>query len=368
MFIPSAKSKFSLISVCLIAIVLFFWVDNSRVFVKERYFDQKYKAAVLMQEAEKIIIEYRLAQGVIIDEVNDPNSTALIGEKNTIITTDRGNLTAKLTSLNPNFAGVMVDLFKKAKVKKGDQVAVSCTGSFPGINLAVMSAAMVLDLDLILISSVGASMFGATDTIFTWLDIESLLNEKEIFPYKSVAASLGGGRDLGRSLSKYGRELIEEAIKRNNVQLVHEKSLEKNILKKMAIFENETGKKDIKLYMNIGGGLSSLGSTINGKLVTPGYHKFLYLKNLPVKGTMFLFAEKNVPIIHLLDILDIAEDYDLPVAPEPLPRPGTGRVFEVERYNMTIAAIALVIMIILIAVVIFFDHKELKLKEDEINL
>jgi poly-gamma-glutamate system protein len=348
--------------------VFFFWVDNSRVFVKERYFDQKYKAAVLMQEAERIIMEYRLAQGVIIDEVNDPNSTALIGEKNTMITTDRGNLTAKLTSLNPNFAGVMVDLFKKAKVKKGDQVAVSCTGSFPGINLAVMSAAMVLNLDLIMISSVGASMFGATDTIFTWLDIESLLNEKEIFPYKSVAASLGGGRDLGRSLSKYGRELIEEAIKRNDVQLVHEKSLEKNILKKMAIFENETGKKDIKLYMNIGGGLSSLGSTINGKLVTPGYHKFLYLKNLPVKGTMFLFAEKNVPVIHLLDILDIAEDYELPIAPEPLPKPGTGKVFEDERYNRTIAAIALVIMIILIAVVIFFDHKELKLKEDEINL
>ena len=368
MFIPSAKSKFSLVSVCLIAIVLFSWVDNSRVFVKERYFDKKYEAAVLMQEAEKIIKEYRLAQGVVIDEVNDPNSTALIGEKNTVITTDRGNLTAKLTSLNPNFASVMVDMFKQARVKKGDKVAVSCTGSFPGINLAVMSAARVLNLDLIMISSVGASMFGATDTTFPWLDIESLLNEKEIFPYKSVAASLGGGRDLGRSLSRSGRELIEEAIKRNNVLLIHKKSLEKNILKKMAVFENEVGKEDIELYVNIGGGLSSLGSTINGRLVTPGFHRYLYLKNLPIKGTMFLFAEKGVPIIHLLDILDVAEDYELPIAPEPLPKPGTGRVFEDERYNMTIAAIALVIMIILIALVIFFDHKELKLKEDEINL
>ena len=368
MFIPSAKSNLSLILLVIIGIVLFIWVDNSRIFVKESYFKKKYEAAQLMKKAEDIIKQYRFKQNVIIDAVNDPNRTTLIGEKNTLITTDRGNLTAKLTSLNPNFAGVMVDMFKKVRLKKGDRIAVSCTGSFPGINIAVMSAAKVLGLDLIMISSVGASMFGATDTTFTWLDIEALLNNEGIFPYKSVAASLGGGRDLGRSLTRSGRSMIIKAIERNKVELVHENSLEKNIKKKMEIFEKEAEGKNIKLYVNIGGGLSSLGSTINGRLVSPGLHRYLYLKNLPIKGTMFLFAERGVPILHLLDILRIAEIYELPIAPEPLPEPGTGRVFEDERYNMTVAAIALAIMVILIAVVIFFDHKQLKIKEEEINL
>ncbi|MCD4797322.1 MAG: poly-gamma-glutamate system protein [Candidatus Cloacimonetes bacterium] len=368
MFIPSAKSKLSLIAIFLFSIVLFIWVDSSRVFVKEKNFEEKYKAAKLMHRAEKVIKEYRISQNTAIDEVNDPNKTMLIGEKNTLITTDRGNLTAKLTSLNPNFAAVMIDLFKKAKLKKGDKVAVSCTGSFPGINLAVMSAAKVLDIDLIMISSVGASMFGATDTSFTWLDIETLLNDKEIFTYKSIAASLGGGRDMGRSLTKKGRKIIEETISENNIQLIHEESLEKNIKAKMKVFKKYADREEIKLYINIGGGLSSLGSTINGRLVSPGFHRHLYLKNLPVKGTMFLFAEEGIPILHLLDIIKITEKYELPIAPEPLPEPGTGRVFEDERYNITVAAIALAIMIILILLVIFFDHKQLKLKEEEINL
>jgi poly-gamma-glutamate system protein len=366
MFIPSAKSKLSLLILLLVAVALFIWSYNSRVFVKEKYFEEKLAAAKLMQKAEQIIREYRMSQGIFIDELNDPNKTTLIGEKYSLITTDRGSLEAKLTTLNPNFAAATVDLFKKAGLKNGDLVAVSCTGSMPGLNIAVMSAAKVLGLDLVIISSVGASMFGATDPDFTWLDMESLLYKKGIFPYKSVAASLGGGRDLGRGLNKTGRDLIINAIKRNNVRLVHEKSLEKNIKKKMRLF-TKASDKEIKLYVNIGGGLSSLGNAINGKLLTPGLHRYISTKNISVKGTMFLFAEKGIPIIHLLDVTRLAEMYNLPIAPVPLPEPGTGSVFVEERYNLTVAAIVLGIMIILIAIVILFDHSQQKLSEKEIS-
>ena len=362
MFVPSSKSKRSLLLIFVVCILLFYWVETSRVFLREKYFSEKLAAAQLMQDAMKVLKDYRIAQGVFIEELNDPNKTALIGEKETLITTDRGSLTAKLTSLNPNFAAVIIDLFKKAKLRKGDKVSFSCTGSFPALNIAVMSAAKVLDLDLIMISSVGASMFGATDPDFTWLDMESVLNENGIFQYKSVATSIGGGRDLGRGLSKTGRNLIIEAAQMNNILLIQENTLEQNILKKMGIF-NSKGK--IKLYVNVGGGLSSLGNAINGRLVKPGFHRYIYLKNIPLKGTMFLFADMGVPVIHLLDIISIAETYELPVAPVPLPKPGNGRVFLDERYSVNIAAIALTIIVILILVIIFFDHKYLKLKEDE---
>lgn len=347
----------------LISAVLFIWVDQSRIFLKEEYFQEKLDAAKLMKKAIEVISIHRLEQGVFIDEENDPNKTAIIGEKETSITTDRGSLNAKLTSLNPNMAASMIGLFNKAKLKKGDHIAVSSTGSLPGMNLAIYSAAKVMDLNLTVISSVGASMFGATDPDFTWLDMESLLNEENVFSYKSSAASLGGGRDLGRGLNVIGREAIKEAILRNDVELVLEASLEKNIERKMEIFESQD---KIKLYINIGGGLSSLGNSINGKLIKPGFHRNVSIKNIPLKGTMFLFAEKNTPIIHLLDVVDFAESNDLAVAPVPLPEPGAGKVFIDERYNLSITTISLIILLVCIIVVIFFDHKQLKLKEDEI--
>lgn len=368
MFIPSAKSSLSLLFLLIVSIALFIWVDNSRVFVSEEYFEEKLEAAKLMQKAENTIKEHRLAQDIFIDEVNDPNRTAMIGDKQSLIVTDRGNLTAKLTSLNPNFAAAIIDQFKAAKLKKGDRVALSCTGSYPAINIAVMSAAKVMELDLVIISSVGASMFGATDPEFSWLDMESLLNEKEIFPYKSFAASMGGGRDLGRGLNLLGREAIEKAAERNNVQLVHESSLEKNIYRKMELFEDAVQGKKYNLYVNVGGGLSSLGNSINGRLIKPGYHRYVSLKNIPLKGTMFHFADRGVPIVHLLDINRFADQYDLPREPDPLPEPGTGNMFKNEKYNISIASIALALLVILILVVIFFDHKQLKLKDDEIEI
>ena len=59
---------------------------------------------------------------------------------------------------------------------------------------------------------------------------------------------------------------------------------------------------------------------------------------------MFLFADKGVPVIHLLDIAKFSDKYDLPVAPDPLPEPGTGNMFKNERYNITVASIALAIL------------------------
>ena len=368
MFVPSAKSNTSLLLLLLISVVLFVWVDGSRIFMSEEFYTEKMEAAKLMQTTMQVIKEQRLGQDIFIDELNDPNRTALIGEKQSLIVTDRGNLTAKLTSLNPNIAASIIDMFKRANLKKGDRVALSCTGSYPAVNLAVMSAAKVMELDLVIISSVGSSMFGATDPEFTWLDMESLLYEKEIFPYKSYATSMGGGRDLGRGLNLLGREAIIEAARRNNVLLVNEISLEKNIQRKMKLYDEAVKGKKYKLYINVGGGLSSLGNSVNGRLVKPGYHRHVSLKNIPLKGTMFLFADRGVPIIHLLDIPKYSEMYELPVAPSPLPEPGTGTMFKNERYNITIASIALALLVLLILGVIFFDHKQLKLKDDEIEI
>jgi F0F1-type ATP synthase membrane subunit a len=83
---------------------------------------------------------------------------------------------------------------------------------------------------------------------------------------------------------------------------------------------------------------------------------------------MFLFAEKGVPVLHLLDITKLAQKHNLPLAPVPLPQPGQGEVFASPKYNVNIAIIALAIMVILIIIIIVFDKKQLKFKEDELAL
>ncbi|MDP8220436.1 MAG: poly-gamma-glutamate system protein [Candidatus Stygibacter frigidus] len=365
MFVPSAKSNLSLIILFLISILLFLWVNNSRMFIKEKYYSEKMEASQLMQRAENALKDYRTFCGAYCDPENDPNQSGIIGLKETPITTDRGSLEGKLTSLNPNFAAVMVSMFKKARLAEGDRIALSSTSSYPAINIAVYSAAKVLGLKVVSINSVGASMFGATDPEFTWLDMESFLYEKGIFPYKTKAASIGGGRDLGRGLNVLGRDMILKAIERNDIQLVKENDLDENINRKMEIYHNSYKKYDA--YINIGGGLSSIGSSINGKLITDGYHRNIHNNNIPRKGTMFKFAADSTPIIHLADISDIARNYELPQAPVPIPEAGIGRIFVDERYNVTIAIIALIILSALISVVIFFDHSQMKLHDDEVN-
>ena len=366
MFIPSAKSKTSLLILFVVSILSFIWVNNSRMFLKEKHYDEKMEAALLMKQAYDSIKQYRLESGAYCDPENDPDQSSIIGPKETPITTDRGSLEGKLTSLNPNFAGVMVALMKRAHLAKGDRIAISCTSSYPAINMAVYAAAAVLDLKVVAINSVGASMFGATDPEFTWLDMESYLDSIGVFKYRSAAASIGGGRDLGRGLTKLGRDMIEEAASRNNVELIREGSLEENITSKMKVYNSKYKKYDA--YINIGGGLSSIGTSINGRLISDGYHRTIHNNNLPRKGTMFRFAETGTPIIQLSDFVELARKYELPEAPVPLPEPGTGSVFVNERYNVTIAIISLFILIALITVVLLFDHSQMKLKDNEVKI
>ena len=99
----------------------------------------------------------------------DPNETALIGQDITPITTDRGYIEAKLTSINPNFAAVIVDMLKESDIQENDIVDVAFTGSFHGLNIAVLSALQILHLKPLVITSLGASNWGANDPYFTWL-------------------------------------------------------------------------------------------------------------------------------------------------------------------------------------------------------
>jgi poly-gamma-glutamate system protein len=359
-----AKSNIVLSVLAILSLLAFIAVENSKVDVKQDWYTEKLQAARLAKKAADTIKEYRMKKGVFIDLVNDPNGTALIGQEYTQITTDRGYIEAKLSSTNPNFAAIIVQLLKEAGIEKGDHVAVAMTGSFPGLNIATLAALETLEVHPIIITSVGSSNWGANDPYFTWLDMETVLNETGVFHSKSIAASTGGGGDIGRGLSPLGRELIAEAIKRNKVPFIHEKHLEKSIAMRMDIYKKLSHNETVKTFINIGGGIASLGNTINGKIIPSGLTMFLPAGNFPVRGVMIRMGQNKIPIIHLLNINQLLTKYGLPKNPVPLPEPGIGEIFIHKRYNVTVTAIATTILVITIILVYLAERKHHRLGEE----
>jgi len=343
------------------ALLAFLAVENSKLDVKQKWYSEKLEAAERAKRAQQCIKEYRLGRGVFVDAVNDPNETALIGQDLTPITTDRGNIDAKLASTNPNFAAVVVELLKQAGVREKDHVAVAMTGSFPAINIAVLSAMETMRLIPIIITSVGASNWGANDPQFTWLDMEQLLQEKNIFHSRSVAASIGGGGDVGRGLSPEGRAMIIQAIKRNNVDIIHLEHIEQSIDRRLKIYEHRSKGRPIKAFINIGGGIASLGTVVNGEIIPSGLSQQLPVKNYPVRGVIIEMARRGIPIIHLYNIRQMWTQYELPADPVPLPEPGSGGIFVRAKYNLTIAWVAVAMLTAMILLAGYIDRRKHRL-------
>ncbi len=361
-----AKSNIVLIVLSSLSLLAFIAVENSKVDVKQEWYKEKLEAAQLSHLAANHLKNYRLENGIFIDAINDPNQTALIGQEFTLVTTDRGYIDAKLSTTNPNFAAIIIQLLKDAGLKENDNVAVAMSGSFPGLNISVMAALETLKLKPIPITSVGASNFGANDPFFTWLDMETILYNSNIFHHKSVAASIGGGSDLGRGLSPEGRELIKNAIERNEVEFIHKKHLEESITRRMEVYEEQSQGKPIKAFINVGGGIAALGNTINGQLIPPGLTQFLPTRNFPVHGVIIQMGLQEIPVIHLLNINQLLAQYGLPKSPEPIPEPGTGEIFVQKKYSMIVTSIATFILIIVIVIVYFSERKHHQLGTDAV--
>ncbi len=339
-------SILSLLIVTTITILLMIVVLNTKTRVQAKYYDQKLAAAKTAQNASAAVKQAVNAMGMPIDRINDPNETGLIGIQYSPITTARGDLTPVLTSTNPNFAGLIVQLLNEAGLKKHDTVAVLLTGSLPALNLSVMSAIQTLGLVPVTITSIGSGMWGANFPLFTYLDMEAVLIRAGIFEYGTAAAAIGGEDDIGRGLSPAGREMIDSAATRNDVAILNGTSLEDMIARKIAFFE---GGGRIKALVNAGdrttafAGLEMRSGLIRPHTVRTG------------SGLIAHFSQKGIPIIELSDIAQLAQDYDLPVAPIPLPIPGEGRLYREYRYSVTAAAIAAVCIALILFVVLRYD-------------
>ena len=359
-FKPVIQETRTLVFLAVISIAAYSIAYFSRKEFVSTTYEIKIKAATMMQESMNMLKNLQMEKGVFIDQDNDPNETGLVGSQFSLITTDKGDLDAKLTTLDPNFAAAMVELLNRADLVKGDTIAVMLTGSMLGANMAMLIACKAMDIYPFIISSIGASQWGANDPEMTWLDMERILFKQGYISSRSIAASIGGRNDQGRLLSPKGRELIRNNIKKNSLPLISGTGLEDNIDQRMKYF----GKKHYKAVINIGGGVASLGTSFNLRLLQPGIVNRKDIEKISrgdgIEGTVVRFSKKNIPLIHVLNIQKLTDELGMKYAPIPLPEIGEGRLYAVEKYDLNMTVLSLLIVSISVVITGWKSKQQIK--------
>jgi len=362
------------LTVAIVALVGFLCVKHFKIYVPAPHYEEKLEAATLMKEAMDVIDNYRMKY--ISDDTDNSKAemkSGLIGIPFSPITTIISHREYKQITINPNWAAVMIDFYKQAGIKKGDTIAAGFSGSFPALNLAVLAAAEIMQFKIIAINSVTASSYGANIPDLSWPDMHKILNKEGIISNRLVAASLGAGRDLGlgvqdvaRSIKLDGKQIIKNIISRNDLEFIYKMDTQKNLNKRMDIYYFYAGNNDIKAYVNVGGGIMSVGGYRNSlKIFKPGLN-IVSKPEVNFDSIMVRFAKQDVPVIHIRHIRELCKTSNMPCELNEIPAPGQGVIFGSYEYNQLLVIFVLILICVLLLVlvkteyakIIFFSNKQ----------
>ncbi len=285
------------------------------------------RAAEIMASAERAVRECRDEKGMAPDPARDINLTGLIGIETSPVTTTLGNLEAKRTTTNPNFAGLVARLLLDAGVRRGDTVAVGASSSFPALIVAVLAAAQALDVEPLLVCSLGASQWGANDPGFDALDVLDCLKRGAGPRVRILALAAGGDEDRGAELSAQGRKLLEDRIRNSGLAIVDEPDLERNVGRRVRLFREAAAGRRVGAFVNIGGSWANIGTDASVLRVAPGLARVAEIPPPGSRGVLQEMAATGVPVIHLLNIKGLVAAHGLPWDPSPMPRPGEGDLY-----------------------------------------
>lgn len=278
-------------------------------------------ASRIMQAASQVARAEKRERGLLQPAEIDPNQTGLIGPEFTDITTSLGALEAKRTATNPDLAAALVRRIADLNLPEDAVVVALFSGSMVGANVATLAATQAMGLETVIVSSLGASMFGATDPEFTWLDIEAALLAGGATTDRSDLALIGGNGAVGRGLSEDGIAAIRSSIARSGVPLVEADTLAELMAELEARIDALAGAEPA-LFINAGGSVAGFGTCQNADLIPTGLsHTVLHCADgLP--GLIVSMSQRNVPVIHLLNMRGLAADWGLPYDPIPFDLPG----------------------------------------------
>lgn len=319
------------------------------------------RASAVMVKAIDSLRQCQKNLGILSDKRRDINQTGLIGLEFSSITTSVGNLEAKRTTTNPNFAGLVVFLLKEAGVRNGDTIAVGASGSFPALIVAVLSAAKVMDVKPLMIYSLGASQWGANNPDFHLLRMLNCLWESGTFDTKPIALSIGGEADTGKNLQDEGCELIRKAIEESRIPFINETDLEQNVRERFRLYKEKAGKDEIRVFVNIGGNSTNIGEDSSILDLKPGIVRIRHLPAPEKRGVLHEMASHKIPVIHFLYIKGLVQRYGLTWDPVPLSRPGDEEIYIYVGQRQKVFLFLVSLYFILFSIVLCFYYR-LKLK------
>ena len=280
-------------------------------------------AAELMRSATAVIRDAKIARGLLQAKGLDPNGTGLIGPEWSETMTTLGSLSAKRTLTNPDTAALFARLLHKAGLRQGDPVAVVLSGSFVGGNVAALSAIESYGLRPAVVSSLGASMYGAADPAFTWLDMETAVREAAVWRVRSMRALLGGESGMARDLGADARRALRAAIQRSGVPLIEAGNFADAVRESAAVLGmGATSEARPALLINVGGAQVALGDCPEAADIPYGLITQPLTCREGTPGLIQIALEQGIPVLNVFKIREFARHYGLPADPVPLPEPG----------------------------------------------
>lgn len=260
-----------------------------------------------VRAAQSHMTQWRHENGTETSPDNDPWQCGLIGLEWSPVTTTLGDLAAKRTACNPAWAVQFSRWFRELGMQPGDRIAIFSSGSFPGLLLSAIAASETMQLDPLLIVSVGASTWGANHPDIPWPVMATELRSGGFIHERADYYTLGGGAELGHGLSPEGQALLRKAVMESGVALLTAGDLQQMIALKTELLE----RFGAAVLVNIGGSQANLGDAeevlrLPPGLVPPGDAE------TAGNGVVGHAMRDDIRLIHMLNIRGIAARYGIP--------------------------------------------------------
>ena len=227
----------------------------------------------------------------------------------------------KLSTLNPDFSAMITLYLLSEGLDSNSTAAISFTGSFPGANIAVLSACESIGIRTKVISSIGASRYGATKPEFSWLDMQYKLVESNIISIDEEKYLYDSYDTRVDEINEFYYSNIFDRLSINDSLMIYSTVSNNNIAERMEFYGDS-----IDIFINVG----EITSSIRGYEITDeinnlyygmlNHHKIAELKdNVDIenlKSTLlyeFLNYKKHqIPILNINNIYKITKEFELP--------------------------------------------------------
>lgn len=249
----------------------------------------------------------------------DPWDCGMIGVEWSGFTTTVGEPGAKRTACNPAWAVQFLRWFEELGLAPGDNVVVYSSASFPAMLLNALAAAESAQLDVFLVVSLGASTWGANQPGAAWPDMAGELRHAGFLQKQADFYTLGGEAEMGIGMAPEGVAELEQAAERSGVGLLQADGLPSMVkLKSELLLERAPA-----AFVSIGGSHANLGGDPDVLKLRPGLLRHHAGMNAG-SGVISFALERQLPVIHVLNLKRMAAENGIPWDSEPRRRAPSG--------------------------------------------